>query len=106
MVQLSGAGKRFGPKLLFENLNWLITPPRRLRDRGAGGNGFGRPRFPPFRLASAHRRILRRLADAHRARQAPARETKSAAARRADQSPGPGSAQLARAISCRISVCV
>src|ERR1035438_9876231 len=25
MIQLSGAGKRFGHKLLFENLNWLIT---------------------------------------------------------------------------------
>ena len=26
MIQLSGAGKRFGPKILFENLDWLITP--------------------------------------------------------------------------------
>ena len=29
MIQLSNAGKRFGPKLLFDDLNWLITP----RDR-------------------------------------------------------------------------
>src|ERR1039457_3080914 len=40
MLQLSGAGKRFGQKLLFEDLNWLITP----RERGGlvGGNGTGK----------------------------------------------------------------
>jgi ATP-binding cassette, subfamily F, member 3 len=40
MIQLSGAGKRFGPKLLFENLDWMITP----RDRTGlvGGNGTGK----------------------------------------------------------------
>ena len=40
MIQLSGAGKRFGHKLLFENLNWLVTP----RDRSGlvGGNGTGK----------------------------------------------------------------
>ena len=27
MIQLSGAGKRFGHKLLFENVDWLITNP-------------------------------------------------------------------------------
>ena len=27
MIQLTAAGKRFGHKLLFENLNWLSTPP-------------------------------------------------------------------------------
>src|SRR5437879_10326745 len=39
MIQLSGAGKRFGHKLLFENLDWLITP----KDRVGlvGGNGTG-----------------------------------------------------------------
>jgi ATP-binding cassette, subfamily F, member 3 len=26
MIQLQGAGKRFGHKLLFENCDWLITP--------------------------------------------------------------------------------
>ena len=26
MIQLSGAGKRFGHKLLFEDADWLITP--------------------------------------------------------------------------------
>src|SRR5207237_585760 len=26
MIQLSGAGKRFGPKILFQDLDWLVTP--------------------------------------------------------------------------------
>src|ERR1700693_3515051 len=40
MIQLSGAGKRFGHKLLFENTDWLIPP----RDRVGlvGGNGTGK----------------------------------------------------------------
>ena len=40
MIQLSGAGKRFGHKLLFENLDWLITA----RDHigVVGGNGTGK----------------------------------------------------------------
>ena len=40
MIQLAGAGKRFGHKLLFENADWLITP----RDRIGlvGGNGTGK----------------------------------------------------------------
>ncbi len=40
MIQLSSAGKRFGHKLLFENVDWLITP----RDRVGlvGGNGTGK----------------------------------------------------------------
>ncbi len=40
MIQLSGAGRRFGHKLLFENADWLITP----RDRIGlvGGNGTGK----------------------------------------------------------------
>jgi ATP-binding cassette, subfamily F, member 3 len=39
MLQLSGAGKRFGPKLLFEDLNWLITPKDRSGLVGANGTG-------------------------------------------------------------------
>src|SRR5512141_1771546 len=39
MIQLSAAGKRFGPKLLFENLNWLITPQDRIGLVGANGTG-------------------------------------------------------------------
>ncbi|HTD23825.1 MAG TPA: ABC-F family ATP-binding cassette domain-containing protein [Terriglobales bacterium] len=39
MIQLSAAGKRFGPKVLFQELDWLVT----LRDRvgivGANGTG-------------------------------------------------------------------
>jgi ATP-binding cassette subfamily F protein 3 len=40
MLQLTGAGKRFGPKLLFENLDWLITPKE--RTGLVGGNGTGK----------------------------------------------------------------
>jgi ATP-binding cassette, subfamily F, member 3 len=39
MIQLSSAGKRFGPKLLFENLDWLITPNERVGLVGANGSG-------------------------------------------------------------------
>ncbi len=39
MLSLSGAGKRFGPKLLFEDLNWLITPEERTALVGANGTG-------------------------------------------------------------------
>ena len=40
MLQLSAAGKRFGHKLLFDGLDWLITP----KDRVGlvGGNGTGK----------------------------------------------------------------
>src|SRR6204780_1155532 len=40
MIQLSGAGKRFGHKLLFENADWLITPHDRIGL--VGGNGTGK----------------------------------------------------------------
>jgi len=40
MIQLSGAGKRFGHKLLFENADWLITPNDRVGL--VGGNGTGK----------------------------------------------------------------
>ena len=39
MIQLSGAGKRYGPKLLFEDLDWLITPNERVGVVGANGTG-------------------------------------------------------------------
>jgi ATP-binding cassette subfamily F protein 3 len=39
MIQLSGAGKRFGHKLLFENADWLITPRDRVGLVGANGTG-------------------------------------------------------------------
>ncbi len=39
MIQLSGAGKRFGPKILFEELDWLITPRERVGIVGANGTG-------------------------------------------------------------------
>jgi len=39
MIQLSGAGKRFGPKLLFEDLDWTIGPRERVGIVGANGTG-------------------------------------------------------------------
>jgi ATP-binding cassette subfamily F protein 3 len=39
MIQLSGAGKRFGHKLLFENTDWLITGRDRIGLVGANGTG-------------------------------------------------------------------
>ena len=40
MITLNLAGKRFGPKLLFENVSWLITPQERAGL--VGGNGTGK----------------------------------------------------------------
>jgi ATP-binding cassette, subfamily F, member 3 len=40
MLQLGGAGKRFGHKLLFDELDWLVTP--RERTGLVGGNGTGK----------------------------------------------------------------
>src|ERR1700678_532817 len=39
MLQLSAAGKRFGPRVLFEDANWLITPNERTALVGANGTG-------------------------------------------------------------------
>ncbi|HLW52018.1 MAG TPA: ATP-binding cassette domain-containing protein [Candidatus Angelobacter sp.] len=39
MIQLSSAGKRFGPKTLFQDLDWLITPHDRVGLVGANGTG-------------------------------------------------------------------
>ena len=39
MIQFSSAGKRCGPKMLFENLDWLITPRERVGLVGANGTG-------------------------------------------------------------------
>jgi ATP-binding cassette subfamily F protein 3 len=40
VIQLTGAGKRFGPKVLFENLDWLVNPKERAGI--VGGNGTGK----------------------------------------------------------------
>ncbi|MDP9038469.1 MAG: ABC-F family ATP-binding cassette domain-containing protein [Acidobacteriota bacterium] len=40
MLQLSAAGKRFGQKLLFDDVNWLVTPDE--RTGLVGGNGTGK----------------------------------------------------------------
>ena len=39
MLQLAGAGKRFGHKLLFEQANWLVTDGERTALVGANGTG-------------------------------------------------------------------
>ena len=39
MISLVRAGKRFGPKVLFEDVNWLITPQDRIGLVGANGAG-------------------------------------------------------------------
>jgi len=39
MIQLSAAGKRFGHKLLFDNVDWLITARDRVGLVGANGTG-------------------------------------------------------------------
>ena len=39
MLQLSGAGKRYGHKLLFEGADWMITPRDRVGLVGANGTG-------------------------------------------------------------------
>src|ERR1700730_5624846 len=39
MIQLSGAGKRYGPRILFENVDWLVSPNERVGIVGANGTG-------------------------------------------------------------------
>src|SRR5947209_5572817 len=39
MIQLTGAGKRYGPRILFDNTDWLITPQERAGIVGANGTG-------------------------------------------------------------------
>ena len=39
MIQLNGAGKRYGPKILFEDVDWLVTPNERTGLVGANGTG-------------------------------------------------------------------
>lgn len=39
MIQLTGAAKRFGPKTLFENVDWMLTPNDRVGIVGANGTG-------------------------------------------------------------------
>jgi ATP-binding cassette, subfamily F, member 3 len=39
MIQLTSAAKRFGPKVLFDDVNWLIGPKDRIGLVGANGTG-------------------------------------------------------------------
>jgi ATP-binding cassette subfamily F protein 3 len=39
MIQLTSAGKRFGPKVLFQELDWLVTPQARIGLVGSNGTG-------------------------------------------------------------------
>src|ERR1043166_6539082 len=39
MIQLTGAGKRYGPKVLFNDIDWLVTPNDRVGVVGANGTG-------------------------------------------------------------------
>jgi len=39
MIQISGAGKRYGPKILFQDAGWLVTPKERTGIVGANGTG-------------------------------------------------------------------
>jgi ATP-binding cassette subfamily F protein 3 len=39
MIQLTGAGKRYGPRILFDNTDWLVTPQERAGIVGANGTG-------------------------------------------------------------------
>jgi ATP-binding cassette subfamily F protein 3 len=39
MIQLTGAQKRYGPKILFENVDWLVTSNERAGIVGANGTG-------------------------------------------------------------------
>ena len=80
-----------------------LPPARRLQHRAEDGDRAAGPRLQDRGLRAADRDVLRRLADAHRAREAAARPAEPAAARRADQPPRPRSAQLARGIPERLS---
>ena len=39
MIQLTGAAKHYGPRILFENVDWLVTPNERTGVVGANGSG-------------------------------------------------------------------
>src|SRR5579862_2575967 len=39
MIQLTAAGKRYGPRILFENVDWMVTPNERTGIVGANGTG-------------------------------------------------------------------
>src|ERR1700747_3686311 len=52
MIQLSGAGKRFGHKVLFENVDWLITNHDHIGVIGGNGTGKTTPMEVPAGMDS------------------------------------------------------
>ena len=76
----------------------VLRATRRLRHRGRDRSRPERSRLRRSRQTAPHRGVLRRLADAHRARPPAARPPRRAAARRADQPPGPGGYRVARGL--------
>src|SRR3954454_10023374 len=39
MIHITGAGKRYGPRILFQDVDWLVTPNERAGIVGANGTG-------------------------------------------------------------------
>src|SRR5438132_1922466 len=39
MIQLTSAGKHYGPKILFQDADWLVTSQERVGVVGANGSG-------------------------------------------------------------------
>ena len=68
------------------------------------GHRTERARLPQRGLDATNRRVLGRLADAHRAGETASGTAEYPAAGRADEPPGPGSAQLAGGVPDRLSV--
>ena len=75
-----------------------VQTPRRLQHRPEDHDRAARSRLLRRRHGSAERDVLRRLADAHRPREAPARQAGSAPPRRTDEPPRSRRAQLARGV--------
>ncbi len=80
-----------------------VGPPRRLQHRSARGRGPPRSRIPAGGARSEDGDVQRRLADAHRAREASPPEAEPASPRRADEPPRPRGPELARGLSRSLS---
>ena len=74
----------------------------RLHHRGQGAQRHVRPRICGGRPAPPDHGVLRRLADAHRAGEAPHPQPRGAAARRTHEPPGPGEREMAGRVPPRL----